>query len=181
MLLAHEGYLFDEALVSRRECRRIVEADFSGDRMIDEYIRVHEQILAKPAREDHRPWGYYLILSDCDDHKVKRIVVYPGVGLSLQPHKYSSEQWTITNCNPVVTLDKEELRLNPGDSIGIPVGTMHRIQNPGLSNVVFAEVQTGSYLGEDDIRRFEDDYDRARGILLITYNGLKIPEIRICN
>jgi len=111
--------------------------------------------------EDRRPWGYYEILSDSPDHKVKRIVVYPGKRLSLQRHKHRSENWTIVSGHPVVTRDSEQVHLNPVDSIQIPKEAKHRIFNPGPGDVVFVEVQTGDYFGEDDIERFEDDFGRV--------------------
>ncbi|MCA1961718.1 MAG: phosphomannose isomerase type II C-terminal cupin domain [Desulfomonile sp.] len=111
--------------------------------------------------EDYRPWGYYQVLTDRDDHKVKRIVVYPGKRLSLQRHKFRSEHWTIVRGAPLVVLDDTEVQLKPGDFIEIPAGIRHRIANPGKDPVVFIEVQTGDYFGEDDIERIEDDFDRV--------------------
>jgi mannose-6-phosphate isomerase len=111
-------------------------------------------------REDRRPWGYYEILADFPDHKVKRIVVYPGKRLSLQRHAHRSEQWTVVKGSPIVVVDEQELRLLQGESVHIPVGARHRIWNPGEDDVVFIEVQTGTYFGEDDIERFEDDFGR---------------------
>lgn len=110
---------------------------------------------------DHRPWGFYEVLSDKPDHKVKRITVYPAKRLSLQRHQKRSEHWHIINGNAVVTLDTEEVRLKEGDSIDIPLGVAHRIANEGNENVVFIEVQRGEYFGEDDIERLEDDFGRV--------------------
>ncbi len=146
--------------ISRAECRKIAETRFSRDRMVDEYIKLYRQIVEKTKREDHRPWGYYEVLSDLPDHKVKRIVVYPGKRLSLQRHRKRAEHWTVVSGNPLVVRDAEELFLKPGDSIDIPKGTTHRVANPGSEPVVFIEVQMGDYFGEDDIERLEDDYGR---------------------
>lgn len=110
--------------------------------------------------EDRRPWGYYEVLADLPDHKVKRIVVYPGKRLSLQRHAHRSEHWTVVRGSPIVVLDEQEIPLRQGESIHIPVGARHRIWNPGEDEVVFIEVQTGTYFGEDDIERFEDDFGR---------------------
>lgn len=110
--------------------------------------------------EEHRPWGYYRILLDAEDHKVKQITVLPGQRLSYQRHGKRSEHWYIVSGNPIVTKDKKEILLGPGDAVDLPVGTWHRIQNVGLENVVFIEVQTGNYFGEDDIERQQDDYGR---------------------
>lgn len=110
--------------------------------------------------EDHRPWGYYRVLADEPDHKVKRIVVYPGQRLSLQRHRKRSEHWYIIEGEAVVTRNDEEIPVQEGGSVDIPVGSWHRIRNPGRTNTVFIEVQTGGYFGEDDIERAEDDYGR---------------------
>lgn len=147
--------------ISRADCRRIVERDFSLQRMVSDYLNVYSRILEQNNREDHRPWGYYEVLSDRSDHKVKRIVVYPGKRLSLQRHERRAELWTIISGTPIVTRFSEETRLEPGQSIDIPQGVLHRISNPGDEPVVFIEVQVGDYFGEDDIERFEDDFGRV--------------------
>ncbi|RLA81022.1 MAG: mannose-6-phosphate isomerase [Deltaproteobacteria bacterium] len=109
----------------------------------------------------HRPWGYYEVLSDAPDHKVKRIVVRPGARLSLQRHRRRSEHWYIVKGRGVVTVDSREVELGPGESVDIPQGAAHRIANVGEEDLVFIEVQRGDYFGEDDIERLEDDYGRA--------------------
>jgi len=109
---------------------------------------------------DHRPWGYYEVLVDERDHKVKRIVVHPGKRLSLQSHRRRSEHWFILYGKAVVTIDREELDLETGQSVDIPQGALHRILNAGAEILAFIEVQIGEYFGEDDIERFEDDYGR---------------------
>ena len=112
-------------------------------------------------RENRRPWGYYVVLSDCADHKVKRIVVHPGKRLSLQRHRRRSEHWHIVGGEGLVTRDGALIPVKGGDSVDIPLGAMHRIQNPGPSDLVIIEVQRGDYFGEDDIERFEDDFGRV--------------------
>ena len=109
---------------------------------------------------DHRPWGYYEVLAELEDCKVKRIVVYPGKRLSLQRHFRRSEQWTVVSGSAIVTRGDEEIFLSTGESVHIPVGARHRVSNPGDVPVAFIEVQTGDYFGEDDIERFEDDFGR---------------------
>ena len=111
--------------------------------------------------EDRRPWGYYLVLSDEPDHKVKRIVVYPGQRLSLQRHRKRSEHWYVVSGEALVTRNDESIHLKGGQAVDIPLGAWHRVQNPGSGNLVFIEVQTGEYFGEDDIERVEDDYGRT--------------------
>ncbi|MDQ7783889.1 MAG: glycosyltransferase [Desulfomonilaceae bacterium] len=146
--------------ISRAACRKIAEERFSVDRMAVDYIKVYSRIPDLNTREDHRPWGYYEVLSDRADHKIKRIVVYPGKRLSLQRHRRRAERWTIVNGTPIVTRFEEEIQLSPGQSIEIPRGAEHRIFNPGDAPVVFIEVQVGDYFGEDDIERIEDDFGR---------------------
>ena len=112
-------------------------------------------------REDHRPWGYYQVLADEPDHKVKRIVIYPGKRLSLQRHLHRSEHWHIIYGEALVTINNEVFRAVKAQSVDIPRGAKHRIMNSGTENMTFIEVQTGDYFGEDDIERFEDDFGRV--------------------
>ena len=112
--------------------------------------------------EDHRPWGYYRVLADEVDHKVKMIVVHPGQRLSLQRHRRRSEHWYIVQGNAVVKKDENDIPVQAGSSVDIPVGAWHRISNPGADNTVFIEIQTGDYFGEDDIERSQDDYGRLK-------------------
>ena len=109
---------------------------------------------------DHRPWGYYTVLADEPDHKVKRICVFPGKRLSLQRHRRRSEHWYLISGEATVTLDDRDIRLLPGDAVDIPCGAAHRLWNTGAQEVSFIEVQTGAYFGEDDIERLADDYGR---------------------
>lgn len=111
--------------------------------------------------KEDRPWGSFEILYEEDNFKVKKIVVKPGKRLSLQSHKQRSENWVVIQGNAVVTLDEEEIPRSANQSVFIPVGAKHRIANIGEQDVVFIEVQTGSYLGENDIFRYEDDFNRA--------------------
>ena len=116
--------------------------------------------MKKSDETDHRPWGYFTVLADEQDHKVKRIVVYPKKRLSLQKHKKRSEHWFVLSGQGIVTLDGERLNKKDGESINIPCGSSHRIENNGTVDLIFIEVQTGEYFGEDDIERLEDDYGR---------------------
>ncbi|MFH1117923.1 MAG: glycosyltransferase [Pseudomonadota bacterium] len=147
--------------ISRADCRKAAEERFSVQRMANDYLKAYSLILDMNKREDHRPWGYYEVLSDRVDHKVKRIVVFPGRRLSLQRHRRRAERWTIISGSPMVTRFDEEIHLVPGQSIEIPQGAGHRMYNPGESPVVFIEVQVGDYFGEDDIERIEDDFGRV--------------------
>ena len=111
--------------------------------------------------KEERPWGWFEILLEEEDVKVKRILVKEGKRLSLQSHKHRSENWTVVQGEALITLDAEEKKYLREDSVFIPAGARHRIENVGKGDVVFVEVQTGSYLGEDDIIRYEDDFNRA--------------------
>jgi mannose-6-phosphate isomerase-like protein (cupin superfamily) len=148
--------------ISRAACRNAIEQRFSASRMVDAYVRVYERIVSDTRTEERRPWGYYEVLCDEPDHKVKRIVVWPGKRLSLQRHRHRAEHWTVVQGEPIVTVDDRDIHLTPGDSIAIPLGARHRIANPGHTDVVFVEVQTGTSFVEHDIERFEDDFGRVQ-------------------
>ena len=112
------------------------------------------------GERDERPWGMYEILAEGEEYKVKRIVVNAGQRLSLQMHTNRSEHWVIVEGSARVTVGDREFSLTSNQQIEIPTKTKHRIANPGMQPLVFVEVQCGSYLGEDDITRFDDDYQR---------------------
>ena len=116
---------------------------------------------AETFPKDHRPWGWFEKLLVGDRFQVKRITVLPGQSLSLQSHFHRSEHWIVVEGTARVTLDGEISLLTENQSIYIPVGARHRIENPGRIPTVFIEVQTGSYVGEDDIVRYEDRYARG--------------------
>ncbi len=108
----------------------------------------------------HRPWGQYHVLIDSPNYKVKKIVVYPGAKLSLQSHEHRAEHWVVVHGTAEATVGEDVLTLNANESAYIPAGTQHRLANPGNINLEIVEVQTGTYLGEDDIKRYEDNYKR---------------------
>ena len=110
--------------------------------------------------ESQRPWGRYQILSESDAHKVKTIWVNPGKRLSYQRHQKRSEHWYVTDGNGEVTLNGEIQKVSRGSIVEIPQGMLHRMSNTGNNELIFIEVQTGSYFGEDDIERVEDDFGR---------------------
>ena len=109
---------------------------------------------------EKRPWGTYEVLLDKDNCKVKEIVVNPGQRLSYQYHHKRREQWTVVEGTLTIVLDDEKVFREPGESIHIPLGACHRAWNETDKHVKFIEVQTGTYFGEDDIVRLEDDYER---------------------
>lgn len=129
--------------------------------------RVVTALKAKHARQaesfprDHRPWGWYESLVLSERFQVKRIVVHPGAALSLQSHHHRAEHWIVVSGTAEVTIGTEVRLVTENQSVYIPLGTVHRMKNPGKVPMVLIEVQTGAYLGEDDIIRYEDDYARG--------------------
>lgn len=109
---------------------------------------------------EERPWGNFTILDEGADFKVKRLEVLSGARLSYQKHSRRSEHWFIVSGTALVTLDGEEITVEKGKTVDISVGSAHRVANPSKEKLVFIEVQTGDYFGEDDIIRIEDDYRR---------------------
>ncbi|PZX45746.1 mannose-1-phosphate guanylyltransferase/mannose-6-phosphate isomerase [Roseinatronobacter thiooxidans] len=112
---------------------------------------------------DHRPWGWFESLVVGNRFQVKRIVVHPGAALSLQSHHHRSEHWIVVEGTAKVTIDDKVQLISENQSVYIPLGAVHRMENPGKLPLTLIEVQTGSYLGEDDIIRFEDVYARGQG------------------
>jgi mannose-6-phosphate isomerase len=109
---------------------------------------------------EERPWGAFWVLEDAPTHKVKRIEVKPGGRLSYQYHHYRSEVWTIIAGTATITLEGETSDFHAGEVVKIPLSAKHRMANNGTELLVIIEVQQGSYFGEDDIVRIEDDYNR---------------------
>lgn len=111
---------------------------------------------------EQRPWGSYTILDESEFFKVKRIEVLPEKRLSYQRHQKRAEHWFVVQGTAKVTLNGEEILVKTGESVDIATGTAHRVENPHLSEkLVFIETQTGTYFGEDDIERLDDDFGRA--------------------
>jgi glycosyltransferase involved in cell wall biosynthesis len=145
--------------LNRRDCRDDVEKRFTSQRMAHEYVGVYHRILEN--RENYRPWGHYENLLERENHKVKELLVDPGERLSLQKHRRRAEHWTVVSGEALVTVGEKEILLKSGQSVDIPKGAVHRIMNPGQTQLVMVEVQMGDYFGEDDIIRLQDDYDRT--------------------
>ena len=108
----------------------------------------------------NRPWGRYEVLQDLPTHKVKSIWVDPGKRLSLQRHKFRSEHWYVVYGTAEVQIDDKIITVEAGDTVTVQANQLHRIGNSGKVPMLFIEVQTGTYFGEDDIERLEDDYGR---------------------
>ena len=109
---------------------------------------------------EERPWGSFTILDEGETYKVKRIEVHPNNRLSYQKHKHRSEHWMVVAGLAKVTLDGHDITVSYGGVVDIPAGAAHRIENIGSEKLVFIEIQRGSYFGEDDIQRLQDDYGR---------------------
>jgi len=112
---------------------------------------------------DYRPWGWYESLVTGPRFQVKRIVVNPGAALSLQSHHHRAEHWVVVEGTAKVTIGEEVKLISENQSVYIPLGSVHRMENPGKVLLTLIEVQTGAYLGEDDIVRYEDVYSRGQG------------------
>lgn len=120
-----------------------------------------EETIDNSPRFDQRPWGTFTVLDEGDGFKVKRIEVLSGKRLSYQKHAQRAEHWVVVQGTAKVTLDGNEILVEAGKAIDIPVGSAHRVENPDGQTLIFIEVQRGDYLGEDDIVRLQDDFGRA--------------------
>lgn len=119
-----------------------------------------EEVL-DPNKHDRRPWGSYTVIDEGSDYKVKRIEVLGQKRLSYQRHKFRGEHWYVVAGTGTVTLNGVDHEVKVGQAIDIPLGAAHRMANLGEDLLVFIEVQRGSYLGEDDIERLQDDFGRS--------------------
>ena len=144
----------DAVLVARKN-------DTQRVRQAVEILKARGVKQATAFRSDHRPWGQYETLATGHRFQVKRIVVKPGAALSLQSHHHRSEHWIVVQGTARVTVGNEVNLLSENESTYIRLGAVHRLENPGKVPMILIEVQTGSYLGEDDIVRYEDIYSRA--------------------
>jgi mannose-1-phosphate guanylyltransferase/mannose-6-phosphate isomerase len=127
---------------------------------IVEHLKTQKRDEALLHRRVNRPWGSYESIDCADRFQVKRITVNPGASLSLQRHQHRAEHWIVVKGTARITKGKEVLTVSENESTYIPLGTKHRLENPGKIPLELIEVQSGSYLGEDDIERFDDKYGR---------------------
>jgi len=144
----------DAVLVARKDQAQNVK------KIVDR-LKAQKRPEAVTHNRTYRPWGFYESLIQDDRFQVKRIVVWPGQKLSLQKHFHRAEHWVVVAGSALVTRDSEEMLLRENESIYLPVGCIHRMENPGKIPLTIIEVQSGPYLGEDDIVRFEDTYGRS--------------------
>jgi mannose-1-phosphate guanylyltransferase/mannose-6-phosphate isomerase len=126
-------------------------------------LRAKGAAQAETFPRDHRPWGWFESLALGGRFQVKRIMVHPGAALSLQSHVHRSEHWIVVEGTARVTVGDEVKLLTENQSVYVPVGAIHRLENPGKLPMMMIEVQTGAYVGEDDIIRYEDIYGRQAG------------------
>jgi mannose-1-phosphate guanylyltransferase / mannose-6-phosphate isomerase len=126
-----------------------------------EVLKERKVAQATSFRRDRRPWGWFETLAEGERFKVKRIVVLPGGALSLQSHRFRAEHWIVVEGTARVTVGESVKAVNANESVYIPLGEKHRLENPGDAPMVLVEVQTGSYFGEDDITRYDDVYART--------------------
>lgn len=144
----------------------VLVADRSRAQEVKEAVAL---LKAKSTRQaeifprDHRPWGWFETLVLGDRFQVKRIVVHPGAALSLQSHVHRAEHWIVVSGTARVTVEGEVKLMAENESVYVPLGARHRLENPGKVPMVLIEIQTGAYLGEDDIIRYEDIYSRGAG------------------
>lgn len=144
----------DAVLVSRQQ-------DANGLKRLVARLKTVAPEVTEDHIKVHRPWGSYQSVDNGDRHQVKRIIVKPGGRLSLQKHHHRSEHWIVVRGAARVTVNELVKTVHENESIYIPIGAVHRLENPGKIPLELIEVQTGSYLGEDDIIRIEDDYQRS--------------------
>jgi mannose-1-phosphate guanylyltransferase / mannose-6-phosphate isomerase len=117
------------------------------------------QLIVKDSLKQERPWGYYIVLEEDKDYKIKKVIVQPGKKLSLQLHYHRSEHWIVVSGFAEVDLNEVQVMLRKGESMFVPIGVKHQLKNPGILPLEVLEVQIGEYLGEDDIVRFpEEDF-----------------------
>ena len=144
----------DAVLVAHRDRTQDVKAAVAA-------LKAEGAKQAEAFARDHRPWGWFESLATGDRFQVKRIVVHPGGALSLQSHHHRSEHWIVVEGTARVTVGEDVRLVTENQSVYIPLGALHRLENPGKLPMVLIEVQTGAYLGEDDIQRYDDAYART--------------------
>jgi len=144
----------DAVLVAARDKAENVKA-------LVEELKSQNRREAVEHRRIYRPWGYYDSIDTGTRFQVKRIMVNPGAAISLQMHHHRAEHWIVVKGTARVIRGEETILLSENESAYIPIGTRHRLENPGKLPLEIIEVQSGAYLGEDDIVRFEDTYGRT--------------------
>jgi mannose-1-phosphate guanylyltransferase len=152
----------DLVVVSTKDALMVANKDSVQDvKMITESLKIQARSEWQLSREVYRPWGKYDSIDSGEGYQAKRITVKPGAKLSVQMHHHRAEHWVVVSGTATVTIGEKSFLLSENESAYIPVGVVHALENPGKVDLELIEVQTGSYLGEDDIVRFEDKYGRG--------------------
>jgi mannose-1-phosphate guanylyltransferase/mannose-6-phosphate isomerase len=161
MLTAVVG-LTDTVVVTTEDAVLVMHRDRAQDvKKIVERLKKAGRHEARAHNRCYRPWGFYESLINGDRFQVKRIVVKPGQKLSLQKHFHRAEHWVVVAGTALVVRDEDKVMVRENESIYLPLGCVHRMENPGRIPLELIEVQSGAYLGEDDIVRIEDTYGRV--------------------
>lgn len=151
----------DLMIIDESDCLLVAKKGHSqAIKDIVSMLKVSHPELTKVHRTAHRPWGSYTVLLESPNYKIKQIIVKPKARLSLQKHYHRNEHWIVVSGSAYITLGEREQFLKSNESTYIPMGEVHRLENPGVLPLVLIEVQMGEYLGEDDIVRLADDYKR---------------------
>ena len=151
----------DLVIVSTKDALLISKKDLRDDtKKVLEKLKDENRSELDNSKEVFRPWGKYESVDQGNGYQVKRITVYPGGKLSLQKHRHRSEHWVVVHGRAKVTKNDETFELGENESVDIPVGAIHSLENPGEIDLQLIEIQSGPYLGEDDITRIEDIYGR---------------------
>lgn len=152
----------DLIIIDTKDALLVARKDRSEDvKKIVDHLKSQDRSEATLHREVYRPWGKYDSIGSGDRDQVKRITVNPGAKLSLQMHHHRAEHWVVVKGSARVTKGEDIFMVHENESTFIPIGTVHALENPGVIPLEMIEVQSGSYLGEDDIVRFEDKYGRV--------------------
>jgi len=150
--------------LDRASCRRRVEDHFTSARMVEKYIGIYAEIMARTRPEPQPPWGHRTILADSANHKVTRVVLHPHRQLSLRRHGRHSEHWYVVSGAGRATVNGAESFLSAGLSLDIPSCSAHRMANETDEDLIFIEVRTGEYFGEDDVEQLEDDISTCESL-----------------
>lgn len=156
----------DLIVISTKDCVMVADRNNAQDvKQLVDRLKVEDPKLVDEYRQMSRPWGNYDSVDSGERHQVKRITVKPGASLSLQMHYHRAEHWIVVKGTAIVTVDDTRKIVSENESVYIPCGAKHRLVNPGAIPLELIEVQAGSYLGEDDIVRFEDTYGRITEVI----------------
>lgn len=149
-------------IVDTADALLVVKKDRVQDvKELVQLLKTTNSELIKNHKQVHRPWGHFNVVAEGKEYKIKFINVHPGASLSLQRHHHRSEHWIVLSGTALVTIDEKKFLMNSNESTFIPLGSKHRLENPGINELIIVEVQCGDYLGEDDIIRYEDQYERV--------------------